>query len=43
MIFLRGKELQSMYRPCYYDAQASAGRTPVRVIAVPVSMPGASR
>jgi hypothetical protein len=43
MIFLRGKELQSMYRPCYFDAQASAGRTPVRVIAVPVSMPGASR
>src|SRR5215831_5588810 len=43
MIFLRGKELQNMYRPCYYDAQASAGRTPVHVLAVPVSMPGASR
>jgi hypothetical protein len=28
MIFLRGKELQSMYKPCYLDAQASATRTP---------------
>src|SRR5215472_10245087 len=28
MIFLRGKELQAMYRPCYLDAQASATRTP---------------
>ena len=26
MIFLRGKQLQAMYRPCYMDAQASAGR-----------------
>jgi len=26
MIFLRGKELVSMYRPCYLDAQASAPR-----------------
>ncbi|GAC1501691.1 MAG: hypothetical protein NVS2B1_10310 [Bradyrhizobium sp.] len=24
MIFLRGKQLMSMYRPCYMDAQASA-------------------
>ncbi len=24
MIFLRGRELTSMYRPCYMDAQASA-------------------
>ena len=24
MIFLRGKQLMSMYRPCYLDAQASA-------------------
>lgn len=24
MIFLRGRELLSMYRPCYFDAQASA-------------------
>jgi hypothetical protein len=26
MIFLRGKELISMYRPCYLDAQASSPR-----------------
>jgi hypothetical protein len=24
MIFLRGRELQAMYRPCYMDAQASS-------------------
>jgi hypothetical protein len=29
MIFLRGKELQAMYRPCYLDAQASASRPPM--------------
>ena len=27
MIFLRGKQLMSMYKPCYLDAQASAPRT----------------
>lgn len=37
MIFLRGRELQSMYRPCYYDAQASSPRTPP---SVPVSATG---
>lgn len=26
MIFLRGKQLQSMYRPCYLDAQASTNK-----------------
>src|SRR5215831_1586781 len=26
MIFLRGRELQAMYKPCYMDAQASANR-----------------
>ncbi len=26
MIFLRGKPLQAMFRPCYLDAQASAYR-----------------
>ena len=26
MIFLRGKELTSMYRPCYLDAHASSPR-----------------
>jgi hypothetical protein len=25
-IFLRGKQLMSMYRPCYLDAQASSSR-----------------
>jgi hypothetical protein len=27
MIFLRGKQLMSMYRPCYLDAQASVSRS----------------
>jgi hypothetical protein len=27
MIFLRGKQLESMYKPCYLDAQASATKT----------------
>jgi hypothetical protein len=26
MIFLRGKQLQAMYKPCYMDAQASVSR-----------------
>jgi hypothetical protein len=26
MIFLRGRQLQSMYRPCFLDAQASASK-----------------
>jgi hypothetical protein len=26
MIFLRGKQLQAMYRPCYLDAQASTNK-----------------
>jgi hypothetical protein len=26
MIFLRGKQLQAMYKPCYLDAQASANK-----------------
>ena len=26
MLFLRGKQLQAMYKPCYLDAQASANR-----------------
>jgi hypothetical protein len=28
MIFLRGKELQALFKPCYLDAQASATKTP---------------
>src|SRR5690242_11388773 len=39
MIFLRGRELQSMYRPCYLDAQASTNRSPI----APASHSGASR
>ncbi len=46
MIFLRGKELQSMYRPCYLDAQASAsssaGKAPPAPPIVPVSASGAA-
>ena len=26
MLFLRGKQLQAMYRPCYLDAQASSNK-----------------
>ena len=26
MLFLKGRQLQSMYKPCYLDAQASATR-----------------
>jgi hypothetical protein len=29
MIFLRGKELQALFKPCYLDAQASATKPPV--------------
>jgi len=28
MIFLRGRELQALFKPCYLDAQASATKTP---------------
>jgi hypothetical protein len=28
MIFLRGKQLMSMYKPCYLDAQASSSASP---------------
>jgi len=49
MIFLRGRELQTMYKPCYLDAQASAngsagssaGKTPA-VVVVPASAAGAA-
>ena len=30
MIFLRGKQLMSMYKPCYLDAQAAAPRPSAR-------------
>ena len=46
MIFLHGKELQSMYKPCYLDAQASANppgskQQPAPAV-VPVSASGAA-
>jgi hypothetical protein len=31
MIFLRGKELQALSKPCYLDAQASDTKTPLDV------------
>ena len=30
MLFLRGKQLQAMYKPCYLDAQASTSKPPRR-------------
>jgi hypothetical protein len=46
MIFLHGKELQSMYKPCYLDAQASAntptGKTQPAPAVVPVAASGAA-
>jgi hypothetical protein len=34
MIFLRGKQLQALYKPCYMDAQAS--------VPMPASKPAAA-
>jgi hypothetical protein len=39
MIFLRGKELQALYKPCYLDAQASATKTPVDAPAPAIKTP----
>src|SRR5262245_40921754 len=33
MIFLRGKELQTMFRPCYLDAQASTNKPAPALVA----------
>lgn len=41
MIFLRGRQLQSMYRPCYLDAQASANRTPASAAGTSANRPDA--
>jgi hypothetical protein len=30
MLFLKGRQLQAMYKPCYLDAQASAIKPPSR-------------
>src|SRR5215472_17317952 len=43
MIFLRGRELQSMYKPCYLDAQASTNKTPIAPASrAPVVSPAAA-
>jgi hypothetical protein len=43
MIFLRGKELQALFKPCYLDAQASATKTPAAAAApVPAAATAAS-
>jgi hypothetical protein len=40
MIFLRGKELQALYKPCYLDAQASATtKTPLDAQASTIKPP----
>ncbi|WP_024510140.1 hypothetical protein [Bradyrhizobium sp. ARR65] len=39
MIFLRGRELQTMYRPCYMDAQAASSRAvPAPAPAMPAAL-----
>jgi hypothetical protein len=47
MLFLRGRELQSMYRPCYLDAQAStngssAKAQPAPPVIIPASASGSA-
>src|ERR1700742_3165089 len=39
MIFLRGKELQALYRPCYLDAQASTTKPPMDLPASAIKTP----
>jgi hypothetical protein len=45
MIFLHGRELQAMYRPCYLDAQASSPSTSQAAppAAVPALSPAAAK
>jgi len=42
MIFLRGKELQTMFRPCYLDAQASTKSPPAAAAPAPLPVSGAA-
>jgi hypothetical protein len=42
MIFLRGKQLEALYKPCYLDAQASVSKTPVSV-SVPADQASATK
>jgi hypothetical protein len=39
MIFLRGRELQSMYKPCYFDAQATPNSASSRAQPAPIVVP----
>lgn len=43
MIFLRGRELQTMYRPCYMDAQASSRAPQGAAPNVPALSPAAAK
>ncbi len=43
MIFLRGRELQTMYRPCYMDAQASSRAPQGTAPNVPALSPAAAK
>jgi hypothetical protein len=42
MIFLRGRELQALFKPCYLDAQASTSRPPPPSAAAAMSHASAS-
>src|ERR1700742_2805600 len=39
MIFLRGKELQALFKPCYLDAQASTTKPPMDLPASAIKTP----
>lgn len=41
MLFLRGKQLQAMYKPCYLDAQASTSKPLRRVLPPPEQLESA--
>ncbi|CCD91339.1 conserved exported hypothetical protein [Bradyrhizobium sp. ORS 375] len=43
MIFLKGKELQAMYKPCYMDAQASSPSAPQVAPNAPAISPAAAK
>lgn len=43
MIFLRGRELQAMYRPCYMDAQASSRAPQAAAPNAPAISPAAAK
>ncbi|CCD89892.1 conserved hypothetical protein; putative secreted protein [Bradyrhizobium sp. ORS 285] len=43
MIFLKGRELQAMYKPCYMDAQASSPSAPQVAPNAPAISPAAAK